>query len=210
MIVRLPVLLLVVISLALVQAGCGGQQSSSANPQVDCSVYPAQATSPYLLPYPVGVSHLVGSTTAHPVENRYAVDFLMPIGSPITAARSGTVFEMKEDSFDTSHDPDQANYVFLLHDDATLALYGHLTHDGALVSVGDTVVQGQAIGLSGNSGQSTAPHLHFEVVKCSVTAFTNGQECPPANVISLPTVFRNTVSTPCGLQSGQSYTATAP
>ena len=46
----------------------------------------------------------------------------------------------------------------------SVAHYWHLSKDGALVNVGDTIKKGQSIGLSGNTGYSAFPHLHFEVV----------------------------------------------
>jgi murein DD-endopeptidase MepM/ murein hydrolase activator NlpD len=192
--------------IALFLASCGGAGSSNSN-AVDCSVYPAQASSPYVLPYPVGTSHVAVTTTAHAADHRYAIDFAMPIGSTITAARNGRVYKVEASFFDTDHLEDQANYVFVLHDDNTLGLYGHLTHNGALVNKGDLVTTGEPLGLSGDSGLSTQPHLHFEVVRCTVTAWTNESDCPPASTVSVPTVFRNSVPTACGLQVGTAYTA---
>lgn len=93
-----------------------------------------------------------------------------------------------------------ANYLLILHEDGTLAMYGHLTHDGALVEIGAHVAVGQTIARSGHSGQSTAPHLHFEVMRCPLGA-------PPCE--SVPVLFRNTVPTPCGLEVGVSYPAWA-
>ena len=55
------------------------------------------------------------------------------------------------------------NYIFIEHDDGTVANYWHFQKDGVLVTVGDTVLTGEVIGLSGNTGYSAFPHLHFEV-----------------------------------------------
>lgn len=202
-IAMLGMICVVVLSLA----SCGDGTGSSNSDPVDCGVYPAQASSPYVLPYPFGTSYVVSTTTAHPEDHRYAVDFLMPIGSTITAARAGRVYKVEESFFDTDQGGDQANYVFVLHDDNTLGLYGHLTHNGALVSKGDLVTIGEPLGLSGDSGWSTQPHLHFEVWRCTVTAWANDSDCPSEDAVSVPTVFRNTVPTPCGLQAGKAYTA---
>lgn len=202
----------IILILMILLLSCGGstisQDTRALNPHPDdCSVYPPQATSPYVLPYPVGTSHMVATTTAHGGVRKYAIDFLMPIGSTITAARPGTVYEVEQNFYDTQHELLQANYVFVLHDDNTLGLYGHLTHNGAFVSVGDAVKQGQSLGLSGDSGVSTQPHLHFEVVRCNVTGWSNGLQCPDANTVGVPVLFANTTSTPCGMDVDTWYVA---
>ena len=51
----------------------------------------------------------------------------------------------------------------ILHEDGSMALYAHLKPEGVEVRVGQQVRQGQRIALSGNTGYSTAPHLHFAV-----------------------------------------------
>jgi murein DD-endopeptidase MepM/ murein hydrolase activator NlpD len=58
-----------------------------------------------------------------------------------------------------------ANFVVILHSDGTTGEYYHLAEGGALVEVGDNVVRGQAIALSGNTGHTTMPHLHFAVYR---------------------------------------------
>jgi murein DD-endopeptidase MepM/ murein hydrolase activator NlpD len=57
----------------------------------------------------------------------------------------------------------RANFIRLLHDDGTMSLYAHLKSDGVLVRPGQRVTAGQRIGLSGNTGFTTGPHLHFAV-----------------------------------------------
>ena len=69
-----------------------------------------------------------------------------------------------------------ANYIVILHNDGTTGEYYHLKHDGALVDVGDSVARGQRIGLSGNTGHTTMPHLHFAVYRA--TEWGNTQSIP--------------------------------
>jgi len=102
-------------------------------------------------------------------ENRHAVDFATAVGTPVLAARDGVVMQ-SEGAFEDA-DPDEdadgldarANFVRILHDDGSMALYAHLQPDGVLARIGQQVRRGQVIGLSGNTGRSTAPHLHFVV-----------------------------------------------
>ncbi|TWI06338.1 uncharacterized protein DUF4124 [Luteimonas cucumeris] len=100
-------------------------------------------------------------------ENRYALDFAAAIGTPVMAARSGVVMQVESDFAQAGLSEEEyggrANFVRILHDDGTMALYAHLQPGGALVRVGQRVRQGQQIGLSGNTGFTSGPHLHFEV-----------------------------------------------
>ncbi|MBW2276667.1 MAG: M23 family metallopeptidase [Deltaproteobacteria bacterium] len=96
----------------------------------------------------------------------HAVDFPCSEGTTIVAARRGVVKSLYEDSDTGCPDPDCAddgNYVIIDHGDATFGRYWHLQQGGALVGVGDQVQRGEPIGLSGNTGWSTGPHLHFVV-----------------------------------------------
>ena len=100
-------------------------------------------------------------------ENRYALDFAVDEGTPIIAARGGTVMQVEagfhQGGSDRAGNAMRANFVRILHDDGTMALYGHLASGGALVVPGQRVAQGEAIGASGNTGNSSGPHLHFVV-----------------------------------------------
>jgi murein DD-endopeptidase MepM/ murein hydrolase activator NlpD len=125
---------------------------------------------------------------------QFAYDFLVPTGTPIVAARGGRVLLVEERFPDGTRVAGQENYINILHDDGTIAAYVHLTTDGALVQVGDAVEQGDVIGVSGDSGSSSEPHLHFHVQACS--------GCPTA-----PIVFRNTRPHPRGLLTGETYRA---
>ncbi len=100
-------------------------------------------------------------------ENREAVDFALPEGTLVLAAREGTVMQI-QDGFhgngqDRERDGARANFIRVLHSDGSMALYGHLQAGGMRVRRGQAVQAGQPIGLSGNSGYSSAPHLHFVV-----------------------------------------------
>jgi murein DD-endopeptidase MepM/ murein hydrolase activator NlpD len=105
-------------------------------------------------------SHFAGSGS----EN--AVDWTCPEGTVVCAAREGRVVGVRGDS--TVGGPDRklrpmANYVVIKHADGTFADYVHLKTGGALVKMGDEVTVGQPIGLSGQTGFASAPHLHFSV-----------------------------------------------
>ena len=124
----------------------------------------------YRLPFTKGEAHQVcqgyNGRWSHRGEDRYAVDFAMPEGTAVCAAREGVVIDLKESS--KTGGPDKtyrslSNYVSIVHPDGTVAEYDHLKYDGVLVKIGDRVTAGQSIGLSGNTGYSTLPHLHFGV-----------------------------------------------
>src|SRR5207253_2765353 len=55
------------------------------------------------------------------------------------------------------------NYLVIEHADGTFGVYWHLSQNGVMVNLGDHVVRGQTLALSGNTGSSSAPHLHFEI-----------------------------------------------
>ena len=103
---------------------------------------------------------------SHNGSSAYAIDFPLGEGTTITAMKAGVVRDTKESSdtgCGTSDCSGDANYVVVDHGDGTRAYYYHLMLNGALVEEGDVVGAGQAIGLSGNTGWSTRPHLHIEV-----------------------------------------------
>ena len=94
----------------------------------------------------------------------YGVDILTPLDTPIIATKSGTVIEVENGwtiQMGTSGMASYGNYVLIDHGEGIASRYAHL--NSASVSVGDTVSQGQLIGYSGTTGNSSGPHLHFEI-----------------------------------------------
>lgn len=137
----------------------------------------------YALPYAPGRSYRVlqgyGSRFSHKGLEEFAVDFDMAEGTPVHAARGGVVARVVESNTRGCWEDGcgrYANYIVVLHSDGTTGEYYHLEKDGALVAVGDVVRKGQRIGLSGNTGHTTMPHLHFAVYRATV--WGNTQSIP--------------------------------
>ena len=127
----------------------------------------------YLLPYPKGKSYHImqgnfGDFSHNLPHSRHAIDFELSVGDTITAARGGKVILVKEDS--KEHGPtrkfiDKGNKIIIMHSDGTFGHYVHLDFKGAFVEEGDKIEAGQPIGLSGFTGFTTKPHLHFVVMR---------------------------------------------
>lgn len=184
---------------------CGG--SADRMPSA-CGVFPAQETSPYILPYEVGRRFEVWKTTSHGGTQYYSIDFRMPSGTPVVASRSGQVVNMEMSFLEGDNVFGHENLIWVRHGDGTVARYYHLAHNSARVADGDMVDQGQVIALSDNTGNSTGPHLHFDVVQC-LTGLTPADINIPPCAQTLPLSFKNTVAHTCGLEFGKNYPALA-
>jgi len=156
----------------LLLVGCGGlSEAASDEPVAGCDgqIYVDPAESPYVLPFAVGETFTTVLTNCSSSYHRagepeqYAFDFDMPIGTPFTAVRAGTVYEVVEDA--PSSGGGEGNYVIIDHHDGTYAVYGHSPKNGIDVDVGDEVEQGDVLGVTGRSGLAEYPHLHFIVVQ---------------------------------------------
>jgi murein DD-endopeptidase MepM/ murein hydrolase activator NlpD len=124
-------------------------------------------TARYLLPFTAGETHELTQGNcggeSHDGRFRYAFDFRMPAGTPVVAARSGTVVLVRDDRPDGTGRVGDENLVMIEHADGQRSRYIHLRQHAARVSEGDRVAPGDTIALSGNSGRSAFPHLHFDV-----------------------------------------------
>ena len=135
---------------------------------------------------------------SHSGSDQYAIDFKMPVGTPIHATRGGVVAKIKDDSSKGGADrkyEDQANYVLIRHDDGTLGNYAHLSKGGVKVELGQRVEAGELIALSGNTGFSSGAHLHFSVFK---TKDGKGR-------VSIPVKFETAESSAVTLAEGKTY-----
>ena len=140
----------------------------------------------YSLPYQKGKCYLLVQAYQSKLfshKGEFALDFKMKRGTKICAARSGVVVQVKEDSKKGGVNLkylSRGNHVIIKHDDGSYGNYWHLKYNGALVSVGDTIRQGQIIGLAGRTGYAAFSHLHFEVT----TEFSPGQNQVPTQFIT--------------------------
>ena len=133
-------------------SGGGSTSSGSQSSQTTASA------SGFL--WPIASSHRVTSPfgwRTHPITGRQhlhgGIDIAAPNGTPIMASKAGVVVISQYGS-------SYGNYVVLSHPDGTRTLYAHMSQRS--VSAGDTVSQGQTVGLVGSTGSSTGNHLHFE------------------------------------------------
>ncbi|MFT5139756.1 MAG: murein DD-endopeptidase MepM/ murein hydrolase activator NlpD [Lysobacterales bacterium] len=107
-----------------------------------------------------------GESTHTDAGNRYAVDIVMPVGTPILAARGGIVMEIEDDFHGGDKKPkylNRANRIRIMHNDGSMAVYAHLQPNSAKIYPGARVPAGMWIANSGNTGYSGGPHLHFVI-----------------------------------------------
>jgi len=121
----------------------------------------------YDLPFKKGMKYRVDQGYGGLFSHRHvaALDFDMPPGTPVFAAREGIIYNYKDDSDEGgpfSNYKNKANYIIIKHDDGSFGCYWHLQKNGVLVKHG-YVSKGQQIGFSGATGLVLRPHLHFSV-----------------------------------------------
>lgn len=158
---------------AAAAAAANKPSSGSNNSSASSSGGASSGGFAFPLAYSTGVTCAYGPRV-HPINGNksfhYGVDLAAGMNTEIYATKSGTV---------TGATYGEANgyYVTINHGDGYSSIYAHMTN--YVVSVGDSVKQGQLIGYVGTTGWSTGPHLHFEILY-------NGSNVNPMNYISLP------------------------
>ncbi len=179
--------------------GCG-ENGTMVNYGSDCDGYVAPEKSLFIFPYQEGKEFKIrqgncGQVT-HFGQVRFAYDFLMEIGTPILAARSGVVDSIVQSNPDSTGSAafTAMNRIYLKHADGAISCYLHLTKDSIVLKVGDQVTQGDIIAYSGSSG-TAVPHLHFHVYSS------------PTSWQTMPITFRNSDYGPYALVEGKSYRA---
>lgn len=123
------------------------------------------------------------------------IDFAASIGTPVKAAMSGTVVGVANtDLIPTCYS--YGKWIMVKHPNGLSTLYAHLSLQ--TVKIGDTVVTGQTIGYSGNTGYSTGPHLHFGVYATEgvkISLLTSSKNCRNATVpLADPKAYLNPLS----------------
>lgn len=100
---------------------------------------------------------LIGGRKSQGIHGYNGVDISTPVGTPILASCPGTVLVSRDSGWNGGY----GDYIVIQCSNSTQTVYGHLS--GTNVGAGSSVVQGQVIGFSGNTGRSTGAHLHFEI-----------------------------------------------
>lgn len=139
----------------------------------------------YALPFVRGANVYVsqgyhGGIT-HKGLSAYAIDFPVPEGTPIHAARDGVVVGAEGGHSQGGLSPEYrkyANYVIIEHTDGTMGNYYHLKPGGTAVRIGQKVARGDLIGYSGNTGYTSGPHLHFSVSKVDPVSMRRPMNLP--------------------------------
>ncbi len=139
----------------------------------DPSAVTPDSAARYDYPFPVGREYKIiqgyNEEFSHNSDySRYAIDFALSIGDTVCAARNGIVVGLIKGYDIGGKDRkyrDYANFITLYHQDGTFTQYVHLKQNGSFVSLGDTVMALEPIGLAGMTGFTSIPHLHFNALK---------------------------------------------
>lgn len=157
----------------------------SAQEASEFTTAPAAAEGYYTLPSSGPVSSCSGKRVIAGKEQIHgALDIKLVVGTPIFAAASGTVTRIQTGCPERPNgSPDNCgngfgNKIYISHDNGQESIYAHLSTP--LVNKGDKVTKSQKIGLSGNSGHTYGPHLHFQIQDIKTKAKKNLDYLTPA------------------------------
>lgn len=159
---------LIIITVTAASCAVSSNPQRSQVRQLQKGIIKEDTSFVYTLPFEKDKKHLLvqGYFSHFSHKERAALDFKMKRGTAVCAARDGVVVRVKEDGdkggWNKKYRP-YGNVIVIQHTDGSRAGYWHLQYNGAWVNVGDTVKQGQVIGLSGKTGYTLFPHLHFIV-----------------------------------------------
>jgi len=113
------------------------------------------------------LSQGIATHHTHSGSSRFALDFPLEEGTELVAPANGRVVMTRSDSDKGCNDPSclaDDNKIHMQLESGHIVVMAHLQKDGVFVKPGDTVCRGEVIGLSGNTGYSSGPHLHLEVL----------------------------------------------
>lgn len=142
---------------------------STINPNVESAIFP-QIHLPFLKQKSYKILQgFNGSFSHNKLNNRFALDFEIPVGDSICAVADGVVIKLIE-SYKSGGSNIEFNgfdnFLWLYHPKLNIiSSYAHLKKNGVLVKIGQYVKANEVIALSGNTGYSTEPHLHFHLLK---------------------------------------------
>jgi len=149
----------------LLLAGCASAPPATIPPVVAKTVT-QQQRGPVTFVHPLPGARISASFARYIIKSRnrqhHGVDFAAPSGTPVLAASSGVVLSADNSSLSEAF----GNAVLIEHGDQLTSLSAHLSRLD--VQIGQWVEAGQQIGLVGQTGRATGPHLHFELWRGSV------------------------------------------
>jgi murein DD-endopeptidase MepM/ murein hydrolase activator NlpD len=148
----------------VIPGGVDPAQATPAPKAKSGSIPPGAKGTEYLIPGSGGpaipgyyMRPIAGGVKTQGLHGYNAVDLGTPVGTRVMAAAEGTVVIARASGYNGGY----GEYVAIQHPNGTQTVYGHLSK--VYVTSGEHVTQGETIALSGNTGRSTGPHLHFEV-----------------------------------------------
>lgn len=146
-----------------------------------------------------------GGAASHTKSLYHSYDFDLPIGTPVLAAQDGTVVALCHEFQGSGMTPKfkaRANYVILYHESLRcFSRYYHLHTKSVRVRVGDDVKEGEVLGMSGMTGYTNGPHLHFDLVDFCIFSYARVAICLNVSLASPSTSDKLEASSSAGVAS---------